>query len=247
MQYSLPSWTDGSPSVQLRWTMGSGSSQNDIGWNIDDIEIVGLSLPTSPVTNFTLTATANQPTWGSVNPTNGNYPSGASIQITATPATYFRFSNWTGGATGTNNPRTVVINTNLAIQAVFSEIRTTNYPTPLWWLAANGFTQNVESVVVNVGANGMPLWQSYIAGLNPNDPNSQFRLSVAGAASGNSVVLHWNAVTGRVYSVWSSANPVSGFSPIPNAINLPATITYFTNTLGASVPATFYRLQVQKP
>ncbi len=246
MQYSLPAWADGSASVQLRWSMGSGSSQNDIGWNIDDIEITGSALPTTPGTNVTLTVTLNQPTWGRVNPANGSYLSGASVQVTATPSNYFRFSNWTGGASGTNNPVTVLMNSNKTLQAVFTEIFTTNHPTPLWWLATNGFTQNLETVVSSIGANGMPLWQSYIAGLNPNDPTSQLRLSVA-AANGSQVVLHWNSVTGRVYSVWSSGNAANGFSPIPSAINLPSTITYYTNALSTSSAATFYRLQVQKP
>ena len=39
MQYSLPAWVAGSPSVQLRWGIGSGSSSTDIGWNLDDIQI----------------------------------------------------------------------------------------------------------------------------------------------------------------------------------------------------------------
>ena len=246
MQYSLPSWTDGSPSVRLRWAMGSGSSQNDIGWNIDDIEITGNALPVTPGTNVTLTVTVNQPMWGRVNPANGTYLSGSSIQVTATPSNYFRFSNWTGAASGTNNPVTVVMNTNKTLQAVFAEIYTTNHPTPLWWLATNGFTQNFETAVNSVGANGMPLWQSYIAGLNPNNASSQLRLTVASASS-NRVVLHWNSVTGRVYTVWSSGNAVTGFSPIPSAINLPSTTTYFTNLLSPSSSAAFYRLQVQKP
>jgi len=246
VQYSLPSWADGSASVRLRWAMGSGASLNDLGWNIDDIEIVGNLLPVNPGTNVTLTVVANQPAWGSVNPSAGSYLSGSSVQVTATPATYFRFSTWTGGASGTNNPITVVMNNNTTLQAVFAEILTTNHPTPLWWLAANGFTQNFETVVNNLGTNGMPLWQSYIAGLNPNNTNSQLRLSLA-TASSNRVVLHWNSVTGRVYTVWSSANPGGGFSPIPSAINLPSTITYFTNALGTSPTAAFYRLQVQKP
>ncbi|HEX5221235.1 MAG TPA: M12 family metallo-peptidase [Verrucomicrobiae bacterium] len=246
MQYSLPSWVDGSPSVRLRWSMGSGNSQNDIGWNIDDIEITGSLLPVTPGTNVTLTVTANQSKWGRVSPTNGTYLSGSSVQVTATPSNYFRFSNWTGGASGTNNPVMVLMNSNKTVQAVFTEIFTTNHPTPLWWLATNGYTQNFETVVNSIGVNGMPLWQSYVAGLNPNDANSQLRLSVA-AAGGNKVVLHWNSVTGRVYTVWSSGNASSGFSPMASAINLPSTVTYFTNTLGASSGATFYRLQVQKP
>ncbi len=49
VQYALPSWAAGSPSVRLRWGLGSNPAQNDIGWNIDDVEILGDgSLDTTP-------------------------------------------------------------------------------------------------------------------------------------------------------------------------------------------------------
>lgn len=41
VQYTLPSWVAGSPSVRLRWGISSGQSQNDIGWNIDDVALLG--------------------------------------------------------------------------------------------------------------------------------------------------------------------------------------------------------------
>ncbi|MBC8097363.1 MAG: hypothetical protein H7Y43_16280, partial [Akkermansiaceae bacterium] len=246
-EYPLPAWTGGSSTVLLRWGIGSGATQNDIGWNIDDIEIFGIGEPVSSAVNYTLAATANNPAWGTVNPTNGTYPGGASVQVTATPAPYFRFVNWTGSATATNNPLTMVLNTNATLLATFSEILTTNHPTPHWWLASYGFQQNFESAVVSLGSNGMPRWQSYIAGLNPNDPNSQLRLSLASLGAGNGVALNWNPVTGRVYTVWSSTNLLMGFAPVGNATNLPATITGITNAPSAMLPRVFYRLEVQKP
>lgn len=200
-----------------------------------------------PVPDFVLTVTANNSNWGNVNPTGGTYPEATAIQVTATPAAYCRFVNWTGAASGTGNPLMVVLNTNQSLQAVFSEILTTNHPTPLWWLAAYGFTQNLESAVMALGSNGVPVWQSYIAGLNPNNPNSQLRLWLAPAANGGSVTLHWNAVAGRVYSVLSSTNPLGIFSPIPSAANLPASLTGFTNSINPASARMFYRLEVTNP
>lgn len=199
-----------------------------------------------PATNFALTVTANNPAWGSVSPDGGMYPDGTSVQITATPAAYYHFVNWTGGTSSTNNPITVVLDTNKSLQAVFAERLTTNRPTPLWWLASYGYTQNLESAVTQPGSNGIPLWQSYIAGLNPNDPGSQLRLSLA-SVSGSSVTLHWSAVTGRVYSVLSSTNPLGVFTPVPNATDLPAAITGITNTGLPAATRMFYRLEVRKP
>ena len=219
--------------------------------SIGQFFISGYLTPTNqvrpPAPDFALTVAANDSAWGSVNPSSGMYPEGTSVQVTATPATFYRFVNWTGDATGSSNSISVVLNTNLALQAVFAEVLTSNHPTPQWWLAAYGYAQNPENAVTLRGSNGIPVWQSYIAGLNPNDPNSQLKLSLSPAASGNSVTLNWNGVTGRVYSVLASTNPLGGFTPVPNAANLPATVTGFTNVINATSVPMFYRLEVRKP
>lgn len=49
VQYALPSSMVGSGYVRVRWSLSSNQSQNDIGWNIDDVELVGDgSIDTSP-------------------------------------------------------------------------------------------------------------------------------------------------------------------------------------------------------
>src|SRR5215510_6611423 len=130
-----------------------------------------------------------------------------------------------------NNPLMLVLSTNTAVGAVFGEVLTTNYPTPYWWLAANGYTNDFETVVSSAGANGIPLWQSYIAGLNPNDSESQFRLTGAFAPNGAGYVLNWSTITNRVYTIWASTNLHNGFMPLPEASNLPWTTQTFTNHL----------------
>ena len=44
---------------------------------------------------------------GTVSTTGGSYQSGASLTITATPAEGYRFTGWSGYASGTTNPITV--------------------------------------------------------------------------------------------------------------------------------------------
>lgn len=41
VQYALPSNVQGSPSVRLRWSIASNRAQDEIGWNIDDVELLG--------------------------------------------------------------------------------------------------------------------------------------------------------------------------------------------------------------
>src|SRR5262249_18837307 len=97
------------------------------------------------------------------------------------------------------------------------------------------------------GANGLPLWQSYIAGLNPRDPNSQFRLEFNRASAAAVPVLTWNTVTGRFYTVWWSTNLFRAFTPLPGATNLPWTVQSFTNAVRPWSPGLFSRLEVRKP
>ena len=159
---------------------------------------------------------------------------------------YYQFVNWSGDATGTDNPLTLLLDTNRSVLAVFGEIRTTNYPTPHWWLAANGYTNDFEEAVVLPGANQVPLWQSYIAGLNPNDPQSQLRITTEPAPEGAGDSLSWDALPDRLYTLWWSTNPITGFIEVPGAVNLPGTLSSFTNAAGASTPQRFYRLEVKK-
>jgi len=194
-----------------------------------------------------LTVTANDSSWGSVNPTNAYYACGSSVQVQATPLPYCRFVNWTNDASGTSNAIMVVLNTNLNIKAIFGEIMTTNFPTPYGWLAAHGCTNNFETGVTNRGVNGIPLWQSYVAGLNPDNPNDQLRLSANSGIASGAVVLNWNSVSGRVYTVWSSTDAVGGFAKVSGGTDLPWTMQNFTNVINSSGPAVFYRLEVRKP
>ena len=56
VQYSLPASILGSSTVRLRWGLASNNSQNDIGWNIDDVEILGNGALDTALPNATLDA-----------------------------------------------------------------------------------------------------------------------------------------------------------------------------------------------
>jgi hypothetical protein len=206
-----------------------------------------VSLTVNPLPTFTLSVAATPAAWGAVSPPGGAYSAGKNLQLLATPAPYFKFDSWTADISGTNNPVTVVLNANLSAIAVFAEILTTNHPTPQWWLAGYGYTNSFEAAVTGLGANGYPLWQSYIAGLDPTNATSQLLLAGAPAGNGSNFVLNWNTVTGRVYSLWESTKLATGFVPVPGATNLPWTLQRFTNSVNPGLGGSFYRLEVQKP
>jgi hypothetical protein len=138
----------------------------------------------------------------------------------------------------------LTVNNDTTVEAVFREILTTNSPTPIAWLVANGYANDFENAVNQLGANGIPLWQSYVAGLNPNDATDQLRLTLNQTSTAD--VLKWNTVEGRVYTLLSSTNLSNGFTPAEGAIDLPATIQTVTNATSEN-EARFYRIEVRKP
>jgi hypothetical protein len=347
VEYPLPAAVAGSSSARLRWGLESNPSQTDIGWNLDDIQVVAFgsqqmivvssnAIPVSegsnasftvrlsepPASNVVVTVvrtggdsdlsivsgatnlftplnwsnavtvtlaaaadsdqtngvaifecraqnvapvtvqaleidttpdarlavSVNNPIWGSVSTTGGTFSAGTTIQIAALPASYYRFVSWTGSAVSTNNPLLLTLETDMSFEAQFAEILTSSHGIPWWWLASLGYTNAtaaaMEAASEQVGANGIPLWQSYIAGLNPSDPESQLRLRLDSGPDG-SAVLNWDTVTGRVYTIHYSTNLAAGFAPLPSASGLPSNVHTYTN--GAAGPATgFYRLEVRK-
>ena len=71
--------------------------------------------PEIPV--YTLTVTAGD--GGTVSQTGGSFEEGTSVTITATPNPEYEFTGWSGGASGTDNPLTVVMTSDKTITASF--------------------------------------------------------------------------------------------------------------------------------
>lgn len=77
------------------------------------------SSPAALSVGFTLNTSATYGGTVSRNPDLPVYISGTVVTLTATPVTIFPFGGWTGDVSGTNNPLTVVVETNKTIVANF--------------------------------------------------------------------------------------------------------------------------------
>jgi hypothetical protein len=82
----------------------------------------------SEATAHTLTLLANPASIGSVSPSpasiSSKYSDGQSVTLTATPAA--KFTEWTGDASGTTNPLTIVMDSDKTVTANFSDTRFIN-------------------------------------------------------------------------------------------------------------------------
>jgi hypothetical protein len=232
---------NGTYQVTLRGGEVTDTSNNGIA------EIALGSFAVNIPSNVVLTVSSTPSGWGIVVPAGGTFTAGTSVQLQATPAAYYAFQQWSGGAGGSNNPIQITLWTDLSVTAAFKEILTTNHPTPYWWLAAYGYTNNFEAAVTNTGLNGMLLWESYIAGLTPTNPASQLRLEITQNSLTATWALNWQTVTGRVYTIYTTTNLNQAFLPLGGAVDLPASVAGLTNALGTISGPGYYRLSVRKP
>lgn len=115
---------NGVNSIRLEATGSAGLA------NIDYIKVTGLNVsaisctttnPPNPTT-YTLTTIINGQ--GSVSPSSGTFNAGTSVVLTATPASGWLFTGWSGGYSGTS--ATVIMDANKNITASFSQVSTPN-------------------------------------------------------------------------------------------------------------------------
>ncbi len=95
---------------------------------------------------------------------------------------------------------------------------------------------------------GMSNLQEYIAGTEPTNAVSHFRISALRPVAGEArYILDWNTASGRVYSVYWSSNLLSesGFRLLHS--NLPAAppVNTWTDTVHSADEKGFYRIDVQ--
>jgi hypothetical protein len=86
--------------------------------------IVGPTPTSIPIPKYTLSASVSSPQAGSVSPSGGKYLRGVQVTLTATPASGYRFVNWTGDVgtvTNVNSASAVIsMNGNYSITANFA-------------------------------------------------------------------------------------------------------------------------------
>ena len=149
-------------------------------------------------------------------PAESWHASGAQVTVTATPSSDRRFAGWEGdldGCSRQDNVLAVPMDRPRSVRAKFKALvppatKTTPVPVPYEWLDGTHlvFDGDYEKAARAVGMNGRPVWESYVAGLNPLNPDSRFRASVE-MVDGKPVVV-WSPDLGdkRVYKVFGKRN-----------------------------------------
>lgn len=179
-------------------TANGGAGAANTGAQLWHFRVDGAPVETGPVF-YTLTATAQNPAWGSVAPTSGTYEAGTGPTLTATASNYFTFASWAGDLSGLTNPTNLVLNQNRSITALFAELLATN-STPQWWLASYGLSPDDAGALSDNDLDGLAAWQEYQAGTDPTQSNA-----VSGATTRNVRIVDFGAKLGSGFYRGQSA------------------------------------------
>ncbi|MEI7436388.1 MAG: leucine-rich repeat protein [bacterium] len=199
-------------------------------------------------TNYWLAAAHG--TNGTVNTDPCWQASCATTQITATADQYFHFANWIGDATGSSNPLALLMDAPKSVTANFAANMTTNQPTPEWWLAQYGITNNFEQAVLDdPDHDGMVTSSEYLAGTDPTNRNSVLILSgVLPEFAGEGMVVSWQGVEGKFYSLARGSN-LTDVTPFGHLVstNMPGLFPMNTETDKTAVGTGpwFYRINLE--
>lgn len=115
----------------------TGVSSSTLNAGLSEIQVFGNPASQS---QYGLTMNADPSGAGtvSVNPGGPGYYSGQQVTLTATPSVGYAFANWSGDATGSNNPLTVTMSGDRTVTANFAAIPGTIAVTPAVALNASG-------------------------------------------------------------------------------------------------------------
>lgn len=117
-----------------------------------------------------------------------------------------------------------------------------------WWLTQYGLTNFSADAMADLDGDGLLTWQEYIAGTDPTNSASCFRISSVDITQQGAAVVRWLSVSDRSYNLYWSTNLLESFTLLAGASNLPATPpeNVFTNSPPQNSTPSFYRLGVQK-
>jgi parallel beta-helix repeat protein len=109
---------------------------------------VAPSLPVVNPTQYTITVTVSGQGSVSRSPSQSSYASGSTVQLTATPATGWVFTSWSGSLTGSAKTKTLTVDGNKAVTATFAQATQTQYTLTMQAPVGSGTTDP------GVGAHG---------------------------------------------------------------------------------------------
>ncbi|PWU14632.1 MAG: hypothetical protein C5B50_16990 [Verrucomicrobia bacterium] len=110
----------------------------------------------------------------------------------------------------------------------------------LFYFGSAASTNALSCAQCDPDGDGMTNLQEFLAGTNPNDPNSALRII---HLDGGARMIVWNSAPGKNYQVLATSDLLSGFVPVSGVVPSAGATTSFTGSGPASANK-FYRVQL---
>ncbi|HUX41095.1 MAG TPA: InlB B-repeat-containing protein [Rectinemataceae bacterium] len=112
--------TPSSGYVFVSWNGALSGSTNPATLTINSNATIGAVFALQQSQQYTITLTQTSGGTISISPQKSTYSNGDSVIVTATPSSGYTFGSWSGGISGTTNPISITISSNLTISATFT-------------------------------------------------------------------------------------------------------------------------------
>jgi|GEM_PF-1974143 len=171
------------------------------------------------------------------------------LPLNSTPTTYARLATVNGtnativyDSAGSTNTFTFGPADRGLIERV--DLAVSPPPTFAQWLAQYGLPANSDPNSDPMHK-GMTLMQQFIAGLNPNDPNSVFKfLGIQSTAQG--VQILWSSIAGKSYTILQGISLNGPFAPVQTSVVATPGTNVFTIPMPTNNTKLFLRLIVNQ-
>jgi len=217
------------------WSGDAGGTATSVTVTMSSNKTVTANFTTSTGTSYTLTTTVSPAGGGAItrSPDAITYAAGTVVTLTATPASGYTFSSWSGGASGTSATTTVTMNANTSVTANFTATGTGGTTlriddksgTGTGYCSANGSRQNTYT-----GADG----GYYINLSNSSGQGITWAVSAGAAGTYN---IRWRYANAGSQSATTARVLVNGVQ-VYASVSFPKTATWSTWTTTDWVPVT---------
>ena len=109
------------------WSGDASGSNTNVSLTMDADKSITAQFEALPPEAFTVTITAIGSGTVTLTPAGNTYTAGSVVTLNAVPATGHEFNSWSGDLTGSVNPTSITVNSNMNINAIFNEIAATTY------------------------------------------------------------------------------------------------------------------------
>jgi hypothetical protein len=119
------------------------------------------------------------------------------------------------------------------------------------WLASYGLPSDGSADYLDSDGDGLNNCQEYLAGTNPANASSVFKINGEQVLPGGQLVVSWLSVSNRLYDVMRGTNATAGagaFQPVPGATNLAGTPpeNSWTESVSSGSTRVFYRIMAHQ-